>query len=52
MIILSVGLVALGSLAAQTLSGTSRTHFSALAADLASEKLEDSSRWPSFEPNI
>ena len=58
MIILSVGLVALGSLAAQTLSGTSRTHFSALAADLATEKLEDLSRWPTFgtpytaDPNI
>jgi prepilin-type N-terminal cleavage/methylation domain-containing protein len=52
MFILSVGLVALGSLAAQTLSGTSRTHFAALAADLASEKLEDLSRWPSFDPNV
>ncbi len=52
MFILSVGLVALGSLAAQTLSGTTRTHYSALAADLATEKLEDLSRWPSFDPNI
>jgi prepilin-type N-terminal cleavage/methylation domain-containing protein len=58
MFILSVGLVALGSLAAQTLSGTSRTHFAALAADLASEKLEDLSRWPTLgtpytaDPNI
>jgi prepilin-type N-terminal cleavage/methylation domain-containing protein len=52
MFILSVGLVALGSLAAQTLSGTTRTHYSALAADLATEKLEDLSRWPTFDPNI
>lgn len=52
MFILSVGLVALGSLAAQTLSGTTRTHYAALAADLASEKLEDLGRWPTFDPNI
>lgn len=52
MFILSVGLVTLGSLAAQTLSGTTRTHYAALAADLASEKLEDLGRWPTFDPNI
>src|SRR5579864_3288819 len=52
MFILCVGLVALASLAAQTLSGTTRTHYSALTADLASEKLEDLSRWPTFDPNI
>src|ERR1700733_10948327 len=51
MIVLCVGLVALGSLAAQSLNGTARSRFSALAADLATEKLEDLSRWPTFNPN-
>ena len=52
MIVLSVGLVALGGLVSQTLTGTSRSRFSAVAADLATEKLEDLSRWPTFDPNI
>jgi type IV pilus modification protein PilV len=52
MVILSIGLVALCSLAAQTMTGTSRSQFTALASDLATEKLEDLSRWPSFDPNI
>jgi len=52
MMILSIGLVALCSLAAQTMTGTSRSQFTALASDLATEKLEDLSRWPSFDPNI
>jgi Tfp pilus assembly protein PilV len=50
--VLSVGLVALGSLAAQTMTGTSRSRFISLAADLATEKLEDLSRWPTFDPNV
>jgi prepilin-type N-terminal cleavage/methylation domain-containing protein len=52
MMVLSIGLVALCSLAAQSLSNTSRSRFAALSADLASEKLEDLSRWPSFDPNV
>jgi prepilin-type N-terminal cleavage/methylation domain-containing protein len=52
MMILSIGLVALCSLAAQTLVGTSRSEYMSLAADLATEKLEDLSRWPSFDPNV
>jgi len=58
MMILSIGLVALCSLAAQTLVGTSRSEYMSLAADLATEKLEDLSRWPTFnapyspDPNI
>src|SRR5579862_4228019 len=51
-VVLSVGLVALGSLAAQSLNGTARSRFSSLAADLATEKLEDLSRWPTFDPNV
>ena len=45
MFVLTFGLVALGSLVAQSMAGTNRTHFKSLAADLASEKLEDLSRW-------
>jgi prepilin-type N-terminal cleavage/methylation domain-containing protein len=52
MLVLSVGLVGLGSLAAQSMNGTARSRFLALAADLASEKLEDLSRWPTFDPNV
>jgi type IV pilus modification protein PilV len=51
-LVLSVGLLSLAALATQMLSGTARSHFSSLAADLASEKLEDLSRWPSFDPNV
>jgi prepilin-type N-terminal cleavage/methylation domain-containing protein len=52
MVVMSVGLVALSGLAAQTMTGTSRARFAALSADLATEKLEDLSRWPAFDPNI
>lgn len=51
-VILSVGLVTLSSLAAQTLSGTSRSRFMSLAANLASEKLEDLNRWPTTDCNV
>jgi Tfp pilus assembly protein PilV len=57
MLVLSVGLVSLSSLAAQTLYGTERSRFLGLSANLASEKLEDLNRWPaklpySPDPNI
>lgn len=52
MLVLSVGLVALGGLAGQTINGTARSRYLAVAADLASEKLEDLSRWPTFDPNV
>ena len=51
-VILSVGLVTLSSLAAQTLSGTTRSRFMGLAANLASEKLEDLNRWPATDCNV
>jgi len=51
-VVLSVGLLSVAELAAQMVSGTSRSHYSSLAADLASEKLEDLNRWPSFDPNV
>jgi prepilin-type N-terminal cleavage/methylation domain-containing protein len=52
MMVMSIGLVALCGLAAQTMVGTSRSEYSSLAADLATEKLEDLSRWPTFDPNV
>jgi len=52
MLVLSIGLVALASLAAQSLSNTSRSQSVAMSADLATEKLEDLSRWPTFDPNV
>jgi hypothetical protein len=50
--ILSVGLVALASLVAQTISGTARSKYVSLASMLASEKLEDLNRWPSVDNHI
>lgn len=52
MFVLSVGLISLAGLATQMLSATSHSHYASLAADLASEKLEDLSRWPTFDPNV
>jgi prepilin-type N-terminal cleavage/methylation domain-containing protein len=52
MVVLVVGLVTLSSLAAKTLFGTQRSQFSGVAANLASEKLEDLNRWPSWDPNV
>jgi prepilin-type N-terminal cleavage/methylation domain-containing protein len=51
-VVLVVGLVSLSSLAAKTLFGTRRSQFSGMAANLASEKLEDLNRWPSWDPNV
>ncbi len=52
MFVLTVGLVALSSLATQTLSGTESSRFAGLAANLASEKLDDLNRWPVADPNV
>ena len=51
-VVLVVGLISLSSLAAKTLFGTQRSQFSGVAANLASEKLEDLNRWPSWDPNV
>lgn len=50
--VLAVGLVALASLVAQTISGTARSKYMSLAATLASEKLEDLNRWPVADNHI
>jgi prepilin-type N-terminal cleavage/methylation domain-containing protein len=45
-LVLSIGMVALSGLVAQMALGTERARFMGLAANLASEKLEDLNRWP------
>jgi hypothetical protein len=49
---MTVGLVALSALAAKTMSGTECSRFAGLAANLASEKLEDLNRWPYWDPSV
>lgn len=50
--VLTVGLVSLSALATKTVTGTQNSRFSGLAANLASEKLEDLNRWPVTDPNV
>lgn len=52
MFILTVGLTAMASLVAQSLSGTERARDLGLAATLASEKIEDLNRWPTTDPDV
>jgi Tfp pilus assembly protein PilV len=52
MIILSVGLIALSSLAAQSLNGTATSRYMSLASTYASEKLEDLNHWPTTDPHV
>jgi Tfp pilus assembly protein PilV len=52
MFILSVGLIAMAVLVAQTLGGTERARDLGLATTLASEKLEDLNRWPTTVLNV
>jgi prepilin-type N-terminal cleavage/methylation domain-containing protein len=50
--VLAVGLCAMAALVAQTLGGTERARYMALATTLASEKLEDLSRYPAVTPAV
>ena len=52
MFVLSVGLLSLAGLGGQMVNSTYSSHYSSVTADLASEKLEDLNRWPSFDPNV
>lgn len=52
MVVLTVGLVALSSLAATTLNNTARSRYMGVAANLASEKLEDLNRYPTTDCNV
>jgi prepilin-type N-terminal cleavage/methylation domain-containing protein len=50
--VLAIGMTAMASLIAQTLSGTERSRYMSLASTLTSEKLEDLNRWPSVDPHV
>ena len=50
--ILVVGLSALATLVAQSLTGTERARYLSTATTLTSEKLEDLARWPSADPHV
>src|ERR1700704_1107405 len=52
MFILTVGLTAMATLVAQSLSGTDSARYLGLATTLVSEKLEDLNRWPSADPHV
>ena len=52
MFILTVGLMAMASLIAQSLSGTDNARYLGLATTLVSEKLEDLNRWPAVDPHV
>jgi prepilin-type N-terminal cleavage/methylation domain-containing protein len=52
LIVLTVGVVATAFVAARSLSTTRQSKFMALATELASEKLEDLSRWNAGDPNV
>jgi Tfp pilus assembly protein PilV len=50
--VLTIGLSAMAALVAQSLGGTEKARFMALATTLASEKLEDLNRWPSADQHV
>jgi prepilin-type N-terminal cleavage/methylation domain-containing protein len=50
--VLSIGLMATAALISRTLQDTVRSRQMSLAAVLASEKLEDLSRWPASDPHV
>jgi prepilin-type N-terminal cleavage/methylation domain-containing protein len=50
--ILAVGMLSIAALMAQTMSGANRSKYMSLASTLASEKLEDLSRWPASDPHV
>jgi Tfp pilus assembly protein PilV len=52
MFILTVGLTAMATLVAQSLSGTDNARYLGLATTLVSEKLEDLNRWPAADPHV
>ena len=52
MFILVVGLTAMATLVAGSLSGTDHARYLGLATTLVSEKLEDLDRWPSTSPYV
>ncbi len=51
-VVLTIGLVSMAGLVAQTISGTEKSRFMGQASTLASEKLEDLNRWPTTSPYV
>src|SRR3954470_8139096 len=50
--ILTIGMVSVAALATTMLATGKRSKYMTLASTLASEKLEDLSRWPSDQPQV
>jgi Tfp pilus assembly protein PilV len=50
--VLAIGLSAMAALVAQSLGGTERARYMALATTLASEKLEDLNHWRTVDPHV
>jgi Tfp pilus assembly protein PilV len=50
--VLAIGLSAMAALVAQSLSGTERARYMALATTLSSEKLEDLNHWRTVDPHV
>jgi prepilin-type N-terminal cleavage/methylation domain-containing protein len=50
--VLSIGLTAVASLLGRSVGDTTHSRYQAIAASLASEKLEDLNRYPSYDPNV
>jgi prepilin-type N-terminal cleavage/methylation domain-containing protein len=50
--VLAIGLSAMAALVAQSLNGTERARFMALATTLASEKIEDLNHWRTVDPHV
>jgi Tfp pilus assembly protein PilV len=52
LIVLTVGVIATASLAARCMSTTRQSKYMSLAAELASEKLEDLTQWDVNDPQV
>lgn len=52
LIVLTAGVVATATVAARSMSTSRQSRYMALAAELASEKLEDLDRWDANDPNV
>jgi prepilin-type N-terminal cleavage/methylation domain-containing protein len=50
--VLAIGLCALAGLVAQSLNGTEKARYMALATTLTSEKLEDLNHWRTVDPHV
>jgi type IV pilus assembly protein PilV len=51
-VVLTIGLVGMAGLVAQSIGGTDKSRLMGMASTLASEKLEDLNRWPTTSPYV